>query len=397
MSDVTKSGNEITDASRILAVEGDGIDAAAKRDGSCGIWEASTNLVTNGGFETDTTGWVESGATITRDVAEAQFGSASGEFVTANAAANEGGYHVFTGAAATQYTVSAWVWGTGTVHIALYDDVSGKQASSAVTLSATPQRVTKTATTGGGSATFRVYVETNTQQDITFNVDGVQVEVQPIATPYIETDGGTAGRNAGRVQMPASLIDETQGWIAIRVRMAYTNNGLPVTNPWFWIWGDGINDRLGGFLSADSIHFRRANGGAGVSSALSHGGFSLGDRMTFIFWWSATHQGMSVNGGSLSSSANANVPTLSATTFDVGCATSVYADAEFDCDFLWVACGTGTLTDAIAAAIYALDDGVYPCDFPAIAVVTACWNADNDSYHEPEENIRTAELAVSVK
>lgn len=52
-STLTVSGNEITDASRAAATAGDGRTA----DSSFGIWEATTNLVENGGLETNASGW----------------------------------------------------------------------------------------------------------------------------------------------------------------------------------------------------------------------------------------------------------------------------------------------------------------------------------------------------
>ena len=71
---LTLSGNEITDASRAINVEGDGLSD----DGSFGIWEATENLVTNGGFETNATGWTVTGAnTIARSTDQAKFGPAS--------------------------------------------------------------------------------------------------------------------------------------------------------------------------------------------------------------------------------------------------------------------------------------------------------------------------------
>src|SRR3990167_8608460 len=72
---LTLSGNEITDAVRRAGVEGDGVSPS---DFSLGIWEATTNLCTNGGFETNTTGWTTSGtSTIERSTAQAKFGAAS--------------------------------------------------------------------------------------------------------------------------------------------------------------------------------------------------------------------------------------------------------------------------------------------------------------------------------
>ena len=66
---LTLSGNEIEDVVREAALEGDGRAVEA----SYGLWEATTNLVTNGGFETNTTGWNEQGSTTTRVTAQQKF------------------------------------------------------------------------------------------------------------------------------------------------------------------------------------------------------------------------------------------------------------------------------------------------------------------------------------
>jgi hypothetical protein len=94
---------------------------------------------------------------------------------------NKGLYESFAGAAATQYVVSAWVWGAGTVRVALWDDVTGKQTSSAVTLSSVPQKITKTAVSGAGSTSFALLVETDVAQSVTFNVDDLKVRSKTTA------------------------------------------------------------------------------------------------------------------------------------------------------------------------------------------------------------------------
>src|SRR5205085_2622304 len=52
---LSTSGNEISDATRtaVPVTSGDGRPA----ESSFGIWAPTTNLVTNGSFETNTTGW----------------------------------------------------------------------------------------------------------------------------------------------------------------------------------------------------------------------------------------------------------------------------------------------------------------------------------------------------
>src|SRR5574343_895943 len=72
---MTLSGNEITDTVRAARVKGDGVLAP---DNSVGIWPAATNLCTNGGFETNTTGWATAGTNaIARSSDVAKFGGYS--------------------------------------------------------------------------------------------------------------------------------------------------------------------------------------------------------------------------------------------------------------------------------------------------------------------------------
>src|SRR5690606_38265908 len=72
---LTFSGDLITDAVREAGVEGDGLTPPA----GVGPWPAATNLVTNGGFETNTDGWTESlpDFSITQSDEQAKFGGFS--------------------------------------------------------------------------------------------------------------------------------------------------------------------------------------------------------------------------------------------------------------------------------------------------------------------------------
>ena len=370
---LTYTGGLQTDISRVIATEGDG--RTPLPDSSVGVWEATTNLVTNGGFETNDTGWVDSGATVTRVTTQAKFGSAAGQAVTANAAANEGGYHAFSGAASTVYTCSAWVRGTGTVRIALHDDVTGKQASSTFTLTPVWQRITVTATTGSGSVTFRVYVETNTQQSITFNVDGVQVEAQPLATPYVETDGGTSSRSNCRVQIASSIMDETQGWVVIRMRPGWTSGNAPFGFPTLWEWGDDASNRVLIFYvaSSNTFTFQRRDGAGQATNTLVHA-MTDGVPLTYVARWTATQIAQSINNSTFSNTSSTNIPSLSSPNIEL--LTAVGSGNFFDSDILWVAMGTGVLTDADVETFHLMGDNDPPADlFPVSANLTFLWSA----------------------
>ena len=72
---LTTSGNEMTDTTRTTNTQGDGITSP---DSSYGIWESTTNLVTNGGAETNITGWTNHGTgVVSRDTSQYKFGGAS--------------------------------------------------------------------------------------------------------------------------------------------------------------------------------------------------------------------------------------------------------------------------------------------------------------------------------
>ena len=352
---LTLSGNEITDAVRSAGTEGDGRTVP---DRTTGIWEATTNLITNGGAETNPTGHTADGATVGQDAAESKFGAASIEVQTDDAAANEGAYHAFTGAAATAYSASVWAWGSGTVRIALWDDVAGKQASSPVTLTATPQRLTVTATTGAGAASFRVYVETNVQQAITYNYDGLQVEAQPIATPYVETDGDTAARSAARVRIPvASLFTATQGAVYIRARMGFASTTFPHAAPGLFEWPDDGNNLLYAHLdSGGNVTFQRKATSADTANA-AWSAWSLGDSVLWGIEWTATTIAASQDGVLLATpTSSTNIPTLAATLADIGSLQVATSGVELDSDVFWVATFAGTLTAADRLALDAIGD-----------------------------------------
>jgi hypothetical protein len=164
--------------------------------------EAGINLITNPSFEYGTTGWTAVSATIGRSAAQHMFGVSSLEVVTANAAANEGAYDSHNPGAAGTFTASAYVYGaSGTVRIRLRDQTNGTEtSSSAVTLAGAWQRITVTHTTGGVCADLRTYVETDAQQNITYYVDGVQLEESSYYTTYIDgTQRGCAWYGAKHV------------------------------------------------------------------------------------------------------------------------------------------------------------------------------------------------------
>lgn len=382
---LTLSGNEITDAVRAAGLAGDGLSP----EGSMGVWESTTNLVTNGGFETNTTGWAgrQGTETLTRDTGQAKFGAGSLKVDLGHTdAALEGVFHAFTGAAATVYTHSVWVKPDSgiTVRVYAYDNVAGFVGGGSVAGDGeTWTRLSVTTTTGAGAATFRVYVRVETsgnQSSKAFYVDGVQVEQQPLATPYVETNGSTASRSAADISLPVSgLLDETQGWVAFRIRYPWAHTSEPYQFPNLFNWADDGNNNLVLYyeLSGNLLYGDRNLAGAG-NSRTAAASWSAGDSKTIVFAWTATALLLSVDGGAFASTANSSIPTLSSGTAYL-LRDRLSAALQPDADLFWFACGLGTLTDTDAANIHAWGNSdPSPGLFPTTADLTLIWKAIND-------------------
>ena len=376
---LTVSGNEITDLLRALDVQGDGRTA----DSSFGIWEASTNLCTNGGFETNLTGWIAiGGAALLRSTGPGSFmfGSASMR-VTCGALFDGASYALGTLAAATTYTGSCWIFSNtgGNIVLQVTNDVDQAPATAVTLAAGVWTRVTLTLTTNATVHTRRLFIYSNQAGAQTFFVDGVQLEQKVLATPYIHTDGGTAARAAARVQAPAALLDEAQGWVAARVRLGFSSAD-PNTHR-IACWGDDP-DRLidlyfDGFL--DKFVLWRANGfGTSQTVSVAAGAFAGGAVFTVVARWTATTLALSINGAPFSVVAAVNVPVLSAATFEIGTYLAGVG-GWLDGDVLWLATGTGTLADADAALLAGWQDSPAPNQAPFVGL-TGLWTCDDATY-----------------
>lgn len=385
---LTLAGNEITDAVRRTGTEGDGLAIPA----GFGIWPAATNLVTNGGFETNTTGWEATGATIARSTAAAKFGSASLRATVAVAADLAGARQATSIAASTGTVVSASAWmryvtTTANVQLLIVEYDSGNNflrvggISGSLALTDEFAQATVTVTLGASTTQIRVWAVTFGSQEADFYIDGVQVETGSIATPYIETDGGTASRLAGRVQLPVSgLFTATQGWVAARLRMGAAKDG---SQRRVFQWRDGADVRIEIHeTSTGWLITRRDNAGTFTEYADT---WSAGDSRSLLFSWDSTELHYSNNGAAIQDLANTTIPAISNANADIGSD----GGTQITSNVLWFATGSGTLTDADAAALDALPDalptGPRTLDFVRRAVlpeavVTSAWAARNAVY-----------------
>jgi len=361
---LTTSGFEITDASRALGVEGDGL----LNDGSFGIWEETENLCINGGVETNLVQWSDNGVgVVSRVTTEHKFGTASVKVTSSGVGENRTLVQWFSGSPITQVarTMNIWVKGEGATigkTLSLNTNESGGVQSDAslggiapatVVLTAEWQRLQHTGTpTQADRVLLYSFLEvTAAGASEVYYADGFQGETGSVATPYVVTDGATATRNAARVQVPvAGLFTPTQGWMAVRLVMGWANTADPSGNPVVFDWRDDANNllQLRFDTTGNTWELQRRNTGGTGEVALADT-FALNEAVTVIAAWDALNLKVSVNGGAFTSAAATNIPTLAATMLDIG---SIAGTSEhLNGDVLWFACGTGTLTDADAATI----------------------------------------------
>lgn len=169
---------------------------------------AVTNCVHNPSIETNTTGWgVAGGAAVTRITNLGYVGTCC-----AKLSGSTNGYTniVVTSAtsANTQYTMSAYVCGTGKFRLRIYDNVSSYRQSAEFTASSEWVRYTYTATFGTGSTDRQCgFISTN-GVDIYF--DAVQLEAGAAATPYCDGSLGDGHAWTGTAQASSSTRAEAK-------------------------------------------------------------------------------------------------------------------------------------------------------------------------------------------
>lgn len=403
MPDLTVS-NAITDATRITGVDGDG---RSPTGGTVGIWQSATNLCTNGGIETNTTGWVASGAlTIARSTEQAKFGSASLKS-TANAtdatlslALGQWGPVTIT---AVQHTISAWIyitpgWAGGTIKVKAFQFTSATgtvEASANMALTGQWQRVVcGPFTPAGGDLTgdIRITADGVVQGNSAY-IDGVQLEARRMATPYVQTNGSTASRASTRVTGPSSALDATRCWVAACVRPGWAYNAWEgYSDGYPRIMDYGVDGDNGFHLFYDTTTaspninrwcFKCESGGpqdeVHHSVASTH---AAGDPIVVIATITSAALRIKVNGSNFRSLARTRpVPNLSATTtFDIG-RKSWVDDNQLNGEVVWFACGLGDLTDADGATLAAF--GTTPPTLKQLpGEPTMAWPAITSSFQQ---------------
>lgn len=102
---------------------------------------------------------------------------------------------------------------------------------------------------------------------------------------------------------------------------------------------------------------RRLSGGAGTGGGPGDS-WAANTITTIVFAWTATQLKLSIDGGAFAATGNTAAPNLAAaTTADIGSSSSFSAGQEADVRYRGFVTGSGTLTDADAATIYAALSG----------------------------------------
>lgn len=351
---LTLTGGVITDAIRAAGVEGDGRSA----DSSMGIWDATTNLLLNGGFETNIAGWTGRNTGLpTRVTSGSKFGSACAQVVTVGATQGiETSPPWPSVTPSTPYTASVWVFcaagGQAQMGLADFTTVSGGTNLSfprgpLVTVPAGVwTRLTQTMTVGATAAGLDCICEFTPG---TWLVDGWQLEQKAVATPYVHTDGATATRAQGKVAVPASLFGNSLGWACIRARMGFAYAARPGGNHYPFAWGDSDSARIGLIFTTGSglEESFKVNGSAATANHAF--GPAVGDLATLLVAWDAANVKNSLDGSTFGTA----VAPATAITNPLAYLAHWDGNGTPYGDILAAAFGNGALSNADAAAIQA--------------------------------------------
>lgn len=389
-TEMTTSGGLITDAVRGAGTQGDGRAA----ESSFGVWEPTTNLLTNGSMETNRTGW--GGWQSNLSVADlsqggkAKFGSRS---LKLESQGIQNGYavgsdHYISGATAgRKFSGSAWVHAEGAsvgkIAYLMVRETGGangqyQETYKWFTLTAGWQRVTTTHTLLQNDrtvVTLLVYVPQGAAGEYVY-IDGAQLEEKRIATPYVHTDGQTASRALGRVYGPAGSLSSSQGWVAVRMRLGWGNSnepyggsGFPCVLGWQNDWNNSI--RVFYDEAANMFAAARVSGGSGPTAYVAQA-LSPDQMLTLVYAWTPTQLKLSINGQPFAIIANSSIPQLTSGILDFA---QIGGGNHFNSDVVWAAAGRGTLTDAESAQLHGFGNNDPSGQLPGQPALV--WTADN--------------------
>ena len=271
------------------------------------VEEGTSNLLTanQSSVETDTTGFIQEGAgnTLTRDTTTSWQGIASIKIISAAGIGYGARATVTSASASTTYTASAYIKGSvggERVRILLFD-VTNNYTLANITLTTFWQRIKTTLTTGVLPVTdFRIRIETQYSEVLTWYADGLQLEQKAYATSW------TLG---GSTRSPESLTIPTAGVLssAAGTIEGYVNlNRAPGTIEQYLFDGGGaINNNLQIYVGTDGkLRAAYGTGAATVTITGTHV-LTMGVWYAIAVKWSASGVTLYLNGAVEASSGTA--------------------------------------------------------------------------------------------
>lgn len=365
-------------------------------DSSVGIYPAVTNLSENTDAKTNTTGTQSAGGgtttvsrVTTRGIRGTAFkadcnGGASGQGIFHRELDGDRYQSVDAG---ETWTAVCWFEGdiADPLRVGIEWSNSGGSVISttfalAKPLTSDPRMHYLTAVAPANAVTARVRTSWSGTTAGIFYVSGMSFTQTKFIPPLIPVDNTAGGvtRGAGREQMPATLLDETAFWFAIRMRLEHDRSSGVGFYP--LLWGDDGNNLVA--LQYDSAGtqwvVKRLSGGGGAPLNLSAKQWRRGDYVTMIVCGTASQLKVSEDGDAFTTASHSTIPTLSASLFDIGSGGTISANQEMAGAIKWAAFGTGyELTDADALELAGFtDNDPWAADLADMGV-TGVWTADD--------------------
>lgn len=248
-----------------------------------------------------------------------------------------------------------------------------------------------------------IQVFTTTTRAESFWVAHAMLEIgQSVVAPYVATSGGaTATITASRVQMSSTVMNGTQGWVSMRVRMGWPATNAPNILPRAFVWQNaGGTDTIRFLFNQSSKVWTLDRFAASIGTSLSSAvqSFNAGDIVTITAAWTSTQLMVSINGGAFVTGSNTNIPTGLPSTLDIGDSQGGFI-RMLDSDVLWFATGSGTLTSAQAATIHAIGDTDPTLStLPSISTTLpqAIWSADFANFLRPGGGVASPYIETST-
>jgi hypothetical protein len=223
-----------------------------------------------------------------------------------------------------------------------------------------------------------------------FSPKQIEAQSQELVTSGVvfntDSSANSARSRNTEIRVPVNLINPTQGWVALRMKMGFPSTTSLSPDPNIWDMSESDPSDLFFYydVATDTFHLvRRRNGTGGTAISNSQTGaqsFVQGDFRTLIAAWTSTTLRISVNGGPFTQVTVSSNTIPAQAPFQIGSSLVQGDSRQPNSDYYWVAAGTGTLTDANASAIHSFANGdKRRVDFPGTA--TFIWWANDDLYN----------------